>query len=394
MNICDNRDIKFKGNYDVIVIGGGIAGVAAAVAASRNGAKTLLIEKQINLGGLATQGLISWYEPLCDGKGKQMIGGIAEELILLSIKYGFENLPKEWKGQGKNFHHNGSYSTFFSPTVFSLALDEYVMENGVDIRFDTFAVFPVMTDSVCRAVVAETVEGREYYSAKMFVDATGDASFSQRAGIPTKDGENYLTYMCQGVDRRHLERYDSQKDMLVLRNWYSAGSDANGIGHPKDCEKFSGTSSDSLNKYIRLGKKMMLNKIAKTDKEDIEIFTLPNMPQFRKIRHIEGEYLFNGSEEGMKFEDSIGACGDFRKAGRHFEIPFRCLYNAKFSNILAAGRIISAEDEGWEITRVIPVCALTGQAAGTAAAITEDVTKIDISGLRQMLTQAGAFLQE
>ena len=81
MNLLDTRPVIEKRSYDVIVVGGGVAGVSAAVAASRKGAKTLIIEKQINLGGLATMGLISWYEPLCDGKGNQVIHGIAEELI-------------------------------------------------------------------------------------------------------------------------------------------------------------------------------------------------------------------------------------------------------------------------------------------------------------------------
>ena len=95
MNICDNREIINKGMFDVIVVGGGIAGVSAAVSAARCGADVLLLEKQMNLGGLATIGLISWYEPLCDGVGKQMIFGMAEELIKLSAKYSFDNLPKQ-----------------------------------------------------------------------------------------------------------------------------------------------------------------------------------------------------------------------------------------------------------------------------------------------------------
>ena len=98
----DPRKIIEKPAYDVIVVGGGIAGVAAAVAAARNGAKTLLMEKQIHLGGLATTGLISWYEPLCDGNGRQVIGGISEELIRLSVCYGLEDLPAQWGGEGKN----------------------------------------------------------------------------------------------------------------------------------------------------------------------------------------------------------------------------------------------------------------------------------------------------
>ena len=86
MNICDPRKITVKDSYDVIVVGGGIGGVAAAVAAARNGAKTLLMEKQINLGGLATVGLISWYEPLCDGKGDfAVITGGQKQLFLFRI---------------------------------------------------------------------------------------------------------------------------------------------------------------------------------------------------------------------------------------------------------------------------------------------------------------------
>lgn len=90
-----------KSPYDVIVVGGGIAGVAAAVSASRTGSHVLLVEKNCNLGGLATMGLISWYEPLCDGNGNQLIHGIAEELIRLSTRYGFENLPGKWGGNGQ-----------------------------------------------------------------------------------------------------------------------------------------------------------------------------------------------------------------------------------------------------------------------------------------------------
>ena len=106
----------YKGKYDIIVVGGGIAGIAASVSAARRGANVLLIEKQVNLGGLATGGLISWYEPLCDGEGNQMVYGIAEELIKLSAQYCFDNLPECWGGKSGNEPRNQRYSTFYSPS--------------------------------------------------------------------------------------------------------------------------------------------------------------------------------------------------------------------------------------------------------------------------------------
>ncbi|MBR2402529.1 MAG: FAD-dependent oxidoreductase [Lachnospiraceae bacterium] len=183
MNL-QGKEPAYKGRYDVIVAGGGIAGVAAAVSASRNGAKTLLIEKGVNLGGLATMGLISLYEPLCDGKGNQMIYGIAEELIKLSVRYGFDNLHPKWGGSGHNKPKNDRYNTRFSPGVFSIALDDYVLKNGVKILFDTLVTYPVMEGGKCIGVVVENVNGREYYEAGAVVDATGNASVMHRCRSP------------------------------------------------------------------------------------------------------------------------------------------------------------------------------------------------------------------
>src|SRR5512145_2221418 len=95
--LTESNQIPIAGKYDVIVAGGGIAGVAAALAARRSGCRVLLIEKSVMLGGLATLGFIAYYLPLCDGRGKKVSGGIAEELLHLSIKYGYGDLPPEWK---------------------------------------------------------------------------------------------------------------------------------------------------------------------------------------------------------------------------------------------------------------------------------------------------------
>lgn len=362
-------DVKNAGSFDCVVVGGGIAGVSAAVSAARGGAKTLLIEKSINLGGLATNGLISWYEPLCDGNGNQVIYGIAEELIKLSVKYCFDNLPKKWGGSGVNSPKNERYSTFFSPTVFSLALDEFVRENGVNLRFDTYSTYPVMDGDVCRGVICESVGGAEFFEAKTVIDATGDATVCHRAGIPTVEGKNYLAYLVHAYNVSDAEKLASGKTCL-FRNWVNSGSDLWGNGHPDGMEMMIGTSAEAETEFLRLGKERLLDRFKKLDKNEFDIMTLPQMPQYRKIRRIVGDCDFEGIP-GKKYSDGIGKCGDFRPdgAGKIYEIPMGALKNKAVKNMFACGRIISSPDgDAWEVARVIPVCALTGEAAGKAAA--------------------------
>ncbi|MBQ2615051.1 MAG: FAD-dependent oxidoreductase [Clostridia bacterium] len=381
-------DPVFKGSYDVIVVGGGIAGVAASVSAARAGASVLLLEKQINLGGLATGGLISWYEPLCDGEGKQMIHGIAEELIKLSAKYCFDNLPETWGGRSGNKPNNQRYSTYFSPTVFSAALDGFVIENGVQIRFDSLATYPVMNGNVCEGVIVESVNGREFFAAKVVIDATGDASVMHRAGVPTVVGENFMTYIAHYYDTSMAEELVKNKNTCVFRKWINTGSDMYGNGHPQGMRLLTGVSCEDITDYVIAGKKNLLQKFSQRDKNTFDVMTLPTMPQFRTIRRIVGKTDFRGID-GETFADSIGNCGDFRAGGegKHYQIPFGSLYNESFPNLLAAGRIISApQGDGWEVARVIPTCALTGEVAGRAAAQiavkNQKISEINIEQIR------------
>ena len=130
----------FRKEYDVVVAGGGVAGVAAAVAAARRGHRTVLVEKQILLGGLATSGLIFIYLPLCDGRGRQVSFGLAEELLHRSLKYSPCDLPPEWGGPKDGFvgfQAERRYQAIFSPAGFTLALDEILKEAGVELLLDT-----------------------------------------------------------------------------------------------------------------------------------------------------------------------------------------------------------------------------------------------------------------
>lgn len=362
-------DAKEKGSFDCIVVGGGIAGVSAAVSAARNGAETLLIEKSVNLGGLATNGLVSWYEPLCDGEGHQIIYGLAEELIKLAAKFPFDNLPECWGGKDVSAKKDGRYATLFSPSYFSLALDRFVEENGVRIRFDTLSVQPVMKNGICKGVICQSADGAEFFRAKSVIDATGDASVCDRAGIPTAVGENYMTYV---VHMYEAKSYDKLKngDVCTFRKWEGSGSDLNGNGHPEGMDMLTGVTGDDVTKMMLCGKRRMLEKLEKRERNSFDIMALPSMPQFRTIRRIAGDCDFEAIP-GKSYSDSIGKCGDFRPGGKGkvYEIPFGALRNSCVKNIFACGRIISAPaGDPWEVSRVIPVCALTGEAAGIAAA--------------------------
>ena len=363
--------MNFKEEFDVIVVGGGIAGVAAAVAASRAGAKTLLLEKGVNLGGLATMGLISLYEPLCDGEGKQMIYGIAEELIKLSTCYGFDNLHPKWGGCGHNKPKNERYTTRFSPGVFSLVLDDYVLKNGVEIKFDTLATYPIMEGKKCVGMVVENLNGREYYTAKAVVDATGNACIMNRAGVPTINGRSFMTYIVHQYDMDEASTLAENRDGNAFRRWVGYGANWAGEGHPEGVKVFEEATAEEVNEYMIIGKQNYLENLKKLGKDNYDVMMIPNMPQMRTIRRFVGKVDFNAIDRET-YADAIGWCGDFRPfgVGRHYQIPFGSLYNEDFDNLVAAGRIISSpQGDGWEVSRVIPVCALTGEAAGKAAAL-------------------------
>ena len=357
--------------YDVIVVGGGVAGIAAAVSAAREGASVLLLEKQVNLGGLATGGLISWYEPLCDSQGNQVVFGIAEELIKLSVRYCFDSLPLSFGGTEKSAARRERYSTRYSPTVFALALDEYVTGAGVKLLFDTYGTYPVMEGNLCKGVITENADGRSFYPARVVVDATGDASIMHRAGVPCREGENFLSYLVHDIVFDDAKQFLDDNKTWAVRNWVNAGSDMLGNGHPEGMKKITGVSAEEITEFMLVGKRRMLERIRQRDRYSYDIMSIPTMPQFRTIRQIVGDGDFK-AVNGLRVPDSIGLTGDFRMAEKYvrniYDVPLSALYNSNFPNLLAAGRIISAPGhDDWEVSRVIPTCAMTGEAAGKAA---------------------------
>ena len=160
--IVYEKKLQVKKEYDVIVCGGGVAGVAAAVTTAKNGLSTLLIEKSNMLGGLGTLGLINLFVPMCNGRGKQIIFGLAEKWLRKSVEVGIDFIPSDWKNGEPKHYTEQRYIQRYSPQIFAYQLTEEVVNSGVDLLFDCIACDPVMEGNVCKGVITESKGGTEY----------------------------------------------------------------------------------------------------------------------------------------------------------------------------------------------------------------------------------------
>lgn len=375
--------IPVRGSYDVIVAGGGVAGVSAAVSAARMGKRVLLIEKSVSLGGLATIGLINMFVPMCNGRGVQIIRGMAEELFRLSIRCGFDTVPEPWRdgepGQGKT---GVRYMTTFSVPIFVLELTRLIKKEGVDLLFDTVVSEPIMDGNRIKGVITDSKSGREYYEALQFVDATGDADLLYRAGVPTVEGGNYDIYFIFGTTlEKCREAIDTGKISKIYKNYYGGSVDLFGHNQPADKPLWRGTDNREITRYFVENHEAVLGKIEGEDRMSRDLFQMPSMPQFRTTRHIDGDHTFTTDDAYVHFEDSIGAICDFNKRDYLYEVSYRTITKRGYPNVYAAGRIAAASGYGWDILRVIPPAIITGQAAGVAAAlaIDEGVAASDVS---------------
>jgi hypothetical protein len=393
----ENITTEVCGEYDVIVVGGGIAGVAAALAASRHGAKTLLLEKQVVLGGLATAGYIAIYLPLCDGVGNKVIGGIAEELLWESIRYGGDNLPSEWKGRPDRVSTQKRYQTDFNIPAFVLALDRLVGGAGADLLFDTVFCAPVMEEGCCKAVIVENKSGRQAYLCRAVVDATGDADVLARVGAPFAEQDNMLTYWAYCLTEESLQQAVTRQNLQKLLKLFLIGGHT-GSGLPEGSSKYYGTDVRQITEFLLKCRELGFNELMKRGTDKLVFASFPSMPLLRTTRRLEGEYVLRPEDVNKRFEDSIGCVGDWRKAGPVYEIPYRALYSNKAVNVFAAGRNIASAGDAWEVTRVIPAAAATGQAAGTAATLIGKsgcaVGEVDVPRLQQILAKDGVLVHK
>lgn len=385
---------------DILVAGGGIAGIAAALAAARHGKKVCLVEREYALGGLATLGLIAIYLPLCDGRGQQLVYGIGEELLRLSIKYGADGRsPDAWLNNGSAEEKLQSrYMVQFNPQLFALNVEKLLSEAGVDILYGTLICDAIVENGLIRTLIVENKSGRGAVNVSAVIDCTGDADICKLAGAETVlyskgNGLASWYYYFTGEDVKlkmfGLADVVREKDENNGASYDAAKTESLDSGF-----RFSGVDGIELSRAVLRGHSKMLDDILSQKKDNVNLMpvTMSTIPLVRMSRRLAGCGTADISSDHQYVPDSIGMTGDWRRRGPAFELPFSAMHCGKIRNLLAAGRCISVTDAMWDITRVIPPCAVTGQAAGTAAAIDCDFSRLDISTLQHVLTCDGVKL--
>ena len=388
------RQTKINSSYDIAVCGGGIAGISAALAAAREGKKVILIEKQYMLGGLGTAGLVTIYLPLCDGYGHQVSFGIAEELLKLSITYGAEaHYPENWLDtQGSRTEKDKRYEVQYNAQLFAILAEELLTKNGVDILYGSYVVDVETENKKIKSLFVENKSGRAAYRINSVVDATGDCDVAWFASAPTdtfKQGNvlaawyyyanesGHKLQMLGASDTPETEKNGNEKKRLIER-------------------RFTGLDGKELSEMVCLSHKATLEHWLKKRESNPStvLSTIATIPQIRMTRKLVGEYTLSHTEEHTYFEDSIGMVSNWKKRGPVYEVPFRTLYSKEIVNLIVAGRCTSVNETLWDVMRVIPCCAVTGQAAGTAAAMTDDFSALDVAALQSKLKQNGVVLHE
>ena len=378
--------MNYKNEYDVICVGGGVAGIAAALSATRMGAKTLLIENAYMLGGLATAGLVTIYLPLCDGEGTQLCYGISEELLRLSIQHGAEEeYPTEWFENGsKEDRIAHRYRTQYNPHVFAILAEQLLLKEGVDILYGGMLTGVEMQGDKIAKITVSTRTANLTYSAKSFVDCTGDAVLCDYAGEKTalsEMGNALAAWYYETIDGEYTLRMHGSCDYV-----YAEGGAKNAFEglDARELSDVTVRSHDSLlQDFLKKGGVSKAHGLS----------TIASIPQVRMTRRLCGVAEMEKSDDKKRFEDSVGLFGSWLESGYAFELPIGTLYGERVKNLTVAGRCISVKgNDMWDITRVIPVCAQTGEAAGLIAALYTDNGEIDVQKVQGVLSKRGVKL--
>lgn len=395
-----SRQIPILAGTDVLVIGGDPSGVAAAIAASRTGAETYLVERYNHLGGLWTGGLVlpllSTHAVDKNMRTKQVIYGIGGEML------------QRLKDVGMAIHKMNSV---VDPEATKYVLDEMIRESGAKMLYHTWGANVIMEGNELKGVFIESKSGRMAVMAKVVIDCTGDGDVFHWAGEQYDEMKYHI-----GLIHRlgNIDRIDKNKP----------GYKELGIGEATPIKSVNWVNMHGENEQdgvdmLNLSRLQMkyrkeiwesVEKIRKTPGYD-KVFLLDTASQMgvRMSRIVDGEYRL-ALEDTMTFktyDDAIGVSGAWtsmlykgKRVLKHerpyWQIPLRSLIPKNTENLLVAGRCFCFERGLVEDTRVIGTCLITGQGAGAAAGLAikekQSVRNLDNSKLKKVLLEQGVWL--
>jgi hypothetical protein len=430
---------------DVVVVGGGPGGIGAAVAAARNGADTVLIERYGYLGGMGTGGLVTIIPNMSDIHGNQHIAGICQEWIDRLDVRGATNYPKKehWGSTDKELARYYAKHSFFmerlgrpvysahiDAEISKVILNEMVEEAGVKTYLHSWGTQPIMDGNKAKGVIFESKSGRQAILAKVVIDSTGDGDLLPYAGadfetdIPAhfRIANLSLCFWMANVDLQKAEAFrdnepEQFREMMEksVRKGGFGGFFGSRLKDQDSCvwfhNRFPNKSQIDVEELTRVefeGRKKMIRTFDyfKEHMPGFEhSFIVLSAPQLgtRGSRRVIGEYMLTEADlnEDRVFEDTIAIFPDVDRGELSIQhpnqyIPYRCMIPRKVDNMLVACRAFSSDVIAQEFFNLIPHCIALGQAAGTAAALTVSagvgVRDVDYAALQDRLANQGVPL--
>lgn len=443
------KSVSVTAEAEVVVVGGGPAGIAAAIASARQGARTLLVERYGFLGGMATAGLVGPFMTSYDIEGKEpVIEGVFREVIDRLVMMDAAIDPAEVKG----FSAYGGYHTYghervtpFDPEALKHVAQEMVIEAGVELRLHRFFVDSLVSGSLIDGIVMAGKSGLEAFRGRIIVDTTGDGDVAARAGAPFEKGRPEdgrlqpvsLFFRVGNVDDAAVQDYmDTHHDTSFAKLVQDA-LQKGVFSHPKhrltvfrlprpgewwlNASRIHGvdaTDPDEMTRAEIEGRRQVLYLLGFMREflpgfADCYLLDTGVQIGVRETRRILGAYVLTADDvfAARRFEDAIarvsfpidihdvqGGGGFFEgpRDGPYYTIPYRCLVPRRIDNLLVAGRCISATHAAHGSLRVMPPCFATGQAAGTASALALEFDArprdVDVQLLQRALEEQGALI--